>query len=84
MLAEDHDSYVFRYMQVHGKTLERAVDDLVEKIIKAMERVRNILGDGRAREAWEAFALGFVQFSLSCPRYRMKELVPEYFGLNGN
>lgn len=81
ILDEDQDSYVSRYMKVHDKTLERSVDDLMEKIISAMEKVRKILGDGRAREAWETFATGFVQFSLSCPRYRMKEVVPEYFEL---
>ena len=81
VLNDDRDSYVFRYMQVHEKTLEQSVDDLIEKIISAMEQVRKILGDGRAREAWEAFATGFVQFSLSCPRYRMREVIPEYFEL---
>ena len=45
---------------MHEKTLKDAVGELVEKIIKVTESVREILGEGRAREAWESFASGYV------------------------
>ena len=55
------------------------VDELVEKILKVTESVREILGEGRAREAWESFASGYVHFHLYCSRYQLEEVVPEYF-----
>ena len=79
VLDDDDAAYVARYAQLNGKTIEESVDALSEKIISITERVRKILGDGQAREAWENFASGFVRFNLFCPRYRWKEVVPEYF-----
>ncbi|KAK7689805.1 hypothetical protein QCA50_006444 [Cerrena zonata] len=79
VLEEDEGSYVSRYGQLNGKTFVESVDDLVEKIISTTERIRKILGEGQARECWEDFASGFVHFGLFCPRYRWKEVVPEYF-----
>lgn len=76
---EDEGAYIVRYAQLNRKSIEDSVDDLVEKIIATTGRIRNILGEGRAREAWENFASGFVHFGLFCPRYRWKEVVPEYF-----
>lgn len=79
VLEEDEGSYVSRYGQLNGKTFVESVDDLVEKIISTTERIRKILGEGQARECWEDFASGFVHFGLFCPRYRWKEVIPEYF-----
>ena len=76
---EDEGAYIVRYAQLNGKSIKDSVDDLVEKIISTTGRIRSILGEGRAREAWENFASGFVHFGLFCPRYRWKEVVPEYF-----
>ena len=79
ILQGDVYSYIVRYMRVHVKTLNEAVDELVEKILKVTESVREILGEGRAREAWESFASGYVHFHLYCSRYQLEEVVPEYF-----
>lgn len=78
-LEDDKHCYINRYMQVYGMTMEEAVHAVVEKTVASLERVRKILGQGRAREAWEDFASGYIYFHLYCPRYRMKELVPEYY-----
>lgn len=79
VIEEDEGSYICRYAKLNGKTFEESVHDLVEKIIATTARIRNILGEGRAREAWEDFASGFVHFGLYCPRYKWKDIVPEYF-----
>ena len=78
VLEEDGTAYVARYAQLNGKTVEAAASELSERIVSIIERIRNILGDGRAREAWEDFASGYVHFHL-CPRYKLKEIIPEYF-----
>lgn len=64
VLENDEGCYVNRYGQLYGKTLEQSIEDLVEKIITTTERIRKILGEGRARDAWEYFASGFVHFGL--------------------
>ncbi|KAK7692764.1 hypothetical protein QCA50_004397 [Cerrena zonata] len=75
-LEQDDGCYLGRYARMHGKTLEQSVNDLAEQVISLTERIRKILGEGRAREAWEDFASGYVHFSLFSPRYRWKEVVP--------
>ena len=78
-VENDECCYLRRYGQIYNKTLEQSVVDLVEKNINTTERIRKILGEGPAREAWEDFASGYVHFGLYCHRYRWKEVVPEYF-----
>ena len=79
VVENDEGCYVRRYSRLHGKTLEQSIEDLVEKVISTTERIRKILGEGPARDAWEDFASGFVHFGLYCPRYMWKGVVPEYF-----
>ena len=79
LLDSDEATYVTRYAQLNGKTVEAAAGDLSERLVSIIERIRNILGDGQAREAWEDFASGYVHFHIFCPRYRLKEVIPEYF-----
>ena len=79
LLDRDEATYVTRYAQLNGKTVEAAAGDLSERLVSIIERIRNILGDGQAREAWEDFASGYVHFHIFCPRYKLKEVIPEYF-----
>ena len=79
VVENDEGCYVRRYGQLYRKTLEQSIEDLVEKIVSTTERIRKILGEGPAREAWEDFASGFVHFGLYCLRYMWESVVPEYF-----
>ncbi|KAI0073461.1 terpenoid synthase [Panus rudis PR-1116 ss-1] len=72
-------NYINKYAQAHAKSIEDAVQDAVHKVVQSAERVRGILCMGPARDAWEEFASGYAHFHLYCKRYRLVEVVPEYF-----
>ena len=78
-LEGDAASYITRYAQVHGKSLEESIDELSDKLVLVISRVRDILGEGKALDAWNQFVSGYTHFHLYCPRYKLNEIVPEYF-----
>ncbi|CAL1716263.1 unnamed protein product [Somion occarium] len=79
MLAGDRGNYVHRYASVHGKTIRETLQDIVERLIRSDENVRAILGEGKARDAWDSFTAGFAQFHIYAPRYKLHEVIPELF-----
>ncbi|EMD31539.1 terpene cyclase [Gelatoporia subvermispora B] len=58
-----------------GKSHLQTLYDVIDDTIAASERVRAILGNGQARDAWEAFMIGYLSFHMSAPRYRLFEIV---------
>ena len=78
-LDEEQENYIHQYAQIYNRTIKEVVDDILSKTLASMEKVRCILGEGKAREAWESFASGYTHFLLYCPRYELCEVVPEYF-----
>ncbi len=56
-----------------GETL----DDLIKHIAILVQRVRAILVEGKARDAWECFAAGYIRYHLQAKRYRLAEVMPE-------
>ena len=78
-LEEDQGNYLHQYARTYNKTTEEVVDDILAKTLTSNEKVRRILGEGKAREAWESFASGYTHYHLYCPRYKLSEVVPEYF-----
>ncbi|CAL1716300.1 unnamed protein product [Somion occarium] len=78
-LEGDRGNYINQYALVHERSTSEAVSDLVDKLVSVAENVRNILGDGSAREAWEDFVSGYTHFHLYCPRYKLAGILPEYF-----
>ena len=78
-LAGDDGNFVSRYARIHGKTPYEALDDVVDRLILRDETVRAILGIGMARDAWDSFTAGFTQFHILSPRYRLHEVIPEFY-----
>ncbi|KAI0792639.1 isoprenoid synthase domain-containing protein [Abortiporus biennis] len=72
-------TYVNSYATVHGQNIPQAMRSLVEQTVMVVNRIRDLLGEGRARDAWENFAAGYTQFHLLTPRYRLAEVLPEFF-----
>lgn len=58
-----------------GKSRSETLYDIIDDTAAASERVRAILGNGQARDAWEAFMIGYLSFHMSAPRYRLPEIV---------
>ena len=78
-LAGDDGNFVSRYARIQGKTPYEALDVIVDRLILRDETVRTILGAGKARDAWDSFTAGFTQFHILAPRYRMHEVIPEFY-----
>ena len=77
--AGETDNYVAQFAAVNGQTPLEAVRTLTEKLLAADRKIKDVLGDGPERKAWEAFTTGYAEFHLRSVRYRLKEVLPEFF-----
>ena len=78
-LAGDDGNFGSRYTRIHGKRPYEALDDVADRLILRDETVRTILGAGKARDAWDSFTAGFTQFHILAPRYKLHEVIPEFY-----
>jgi len=74
-LSGETGTYVQDRALVTGKSSLAALHDLIEDTVAGVERVRAILGEGRARDAWEGFVAGYISFHIYSPRYRLTEII---------
>ncbi|KAK7678713.1 hypothetical protein QCA50_018295 [Cerrena zonata] len=77
-LAGDDGNFVNRYARLHGKTLQQTLEEMVDRLVLRDETVRAILGEGKARDAWDSFTSGFIQFHVLTPRYKLHDVIPEF------
>lgn len=77
-LSGDQGNLVHRYARIHGKTVQQSLEDISSRLVFRDATVKAILGDGKAREAWELFTSGYIQFHILCPRYKLRAVLPEY------
>ena len=74
--TENYMSYLAR---ANGQTRIEAVRTTADKLIEVDRRIKQILGDGPEKKAWESFTAGYCEFHLHTTRYRLRELIPEYY-----
>ena len=72
------DNYMSQLAVSNGQSQIQTVRSVAEKLVDIDRRIKDILGDGGERRAWESFTAGYVEFHLRTPRYRLEELLPEY------
>ncbi|TCD63981.1 terpene cyclase [Steccherinum ochraceum] len=72
-------TYIHNYARVNNLTIPQALEKVKEEAVAVVNRIRNILGEGPERDAWESFAAGYTQFHLHTARYQLKEILPEWF-----
>ena len=61
------------------QTVIQALKSVADRLVAVDKHIRAILGGGPELEAWESFIAGYAEFHLHTPRYRLKELLPEYY-----
>ena len=71
----DISSYIHAHSLVTGKTLNVTLYEVIDKVVAAAVRIRRILGDGKARKAWDSFERGYLAFHVEDPRYRLEGIL---------
>lgn len=67
-------SYIHARSRLSKKTLIATLYEVIDDVVAAVERIRCALGDGKAREAWDSFARGYVGYHVNNPRYRLEDV----------
>ncbi|KAI0080880.1 terpenoid synthase [Panus rudis PR-1116 ss-1] len=78
-LNHETNNYVNQYARAYNKSIPDAFQCIANDAIAYSNEVRRLLGDGPERDAWDAYMLGYIQFHIYCPRYRLEEVLPELF-----
>lgn len=73
-LANELSNYIHDHVIVTGIAPSDTLRNVIDESVSASERVRAILGEGDARDAWDAFVRGYIKFHIDDPRYRLRQL----------
>jgi len=74
-LAGETANYIHERAFVTGKSVPDTLYDVIDDTVAALERARDILGEGQARAAFENFAAGYIRVHTGNPRYRLQDIV---------
>ena len=74
-LEEDTGNYIYDRAMASKKTMQETIHELIDEVAASVESVRKILGEGKARDAFESFARGYLAFHTCSPRYRLMEII---------
>ncbi|KZT00027.1 terpenoid synthase [Laetiporus sulphureus 93-53] len=74
-LAGETDTYIHERASVTGKSVPETLQAVISDTVAAVERIRDILGEGEVRDAWESFAAGYIGVHMINPRYRLKDVL---------
>ncbi|KAH8100283.1 Trichodiene synthase-domain-containing protein [Cristinia sonorae] len=77
-IVGETENYVSQHAAARGQPSVKSLQDIADKLVEIDSRVREILGDGPEKKAWESFIIGYAEFHLHTPRYRLKEIIPEF------
>ncbi|PCH34391.1 terpenoid synthase [Wolfiporia cocos MD-104 SS10] len=73
-LAGEEDNYIHERATISGKSVIHTLQDVINDTVAAVGRIRDVLGEGEARDAFESFAAGYIGVHTETPRYRLKEI----------
>ena len=73
-LAGERHNYVHDRANTSSCSVETVLQELVEEVIAAVEKGRNILQTEREKDAWQGFVDGYFWFHVYSTRYRLHEL----------
>ncbi|KAH9944603.1 isoprenoid synthase domain-containing protein [Amylocystis lapponica] len=74
-LAGETGNYIGDRASLSGKMPLEILQEVIDDTVAAVERIREILGEGPARDAWEGFAAGYISVHTMSPRYRLQEII---------
>ena len=74
-MAGEKDTFVRDRANVTGKDVEAVLLDILDEVIGAVQRARDILQGDKEKQTWEKFLAGYVAFHFLSPRYKLTELI---------
>lgn len=75
----EKDNYVSQLAAINGQSPIQAVQHLADKVVAIDLRIKDILGDSPERKTWESFATAYTEFHIHSARYRLREILSEYY-----
>ncbi|GJE97337.1 terpenoid synthase-like protein [Phanerochaete sordida] len=73
-MAGERHNFVHDRARVTGKDVRDVLEDILNEVVGAVERGRDILQGEKERETWERFLAGYVAFHFLSPRYKLTQL----------
>ncbi|TCD67995.1 terpene cyclase [Steccherinum ochraceum] len=77
--AGETENYVSLLAAANDESTLETMEKIAARLSDIDNLVKESLGDGSHRAAWESFTAGYAEFHLHAPRYRLRELIPEYY-----
>lgn len=74
-LEDDTSSYIHARARTTNTSPYEILQEVIDEVVAAVERIRRLLGEGPARDAWDSFESGYIQFHLEAPRYRLGDIL---------
>ncbi|KAH9926490.1 isoprenoid synthase domain-containing protein [Fomitopsis serialis] len=74
-LAGETNNYIHARSRATSKLPRDVLCQLIDEVVAAAERVRDHLGEGPVRDAWDNFEAGYIHYHIGNPRYRLQEVL---------
>ncbi|KAI0927893.1 terpene cyclase [Taiwanofungus camphoratus] len=78
-LQNETGNYIQDRAAVTGRSALETLREVINDTVVAMGRIRAILGEGEARDAWESFAKGYISSHFVNPRYRLRDVFGDQY-----
>lgn len=73
-IAGEKTNLVHDLSDVLNKPIEEVLESLLDEVVQAVRRGREVLRGEQERATWERLLSGWVAFHFLSPRYRLAEL----------
>ncbi|KAH8100284.1 isoprenoid synthase domain-containing protein [Cristinia sonorae] len=77
-MAAETENYVTQYRAAWTTSAIDSLREIADRVADLHIKIDEILGDSPERRAWDMFCVGYTEFHLHSPRYRLGEIIPEY------
>ena len=74
VLADDTQNYITERARLECTSVWEVYTQLVTETVQSANRVRGALRNDKARQAWDSYTRGYIDFHFQDPRYRLHEL----------
>ncbi|EMD37271.1 hypothetical protein CERSUDRAFT_105307 [Gelatoporia subvermispora B] len=77
----EEGTYITDRAYASGRSHLETLRDIVDDTVAVANRVRKLLGEGSARDAWDVLVTNYIAFHVSTPKYRLREIMDVHYVL---